>query len=80
MRRLNERMEQAKTVLKELSHQPLRRTALEQIIIRKGSTHATFEGIFHFLVNDGYIQKTDKKHTADYTITEKGTKLLEALK
>ncbi len=79
MKGLTERLDLAKIVLKELSRQPLRRTELEQCIIRKGSTHASFEGILHYLIQSGYMQKSDGTHRAKYAITQKGTKLLEAL-
>ncbi len=79
MRRLSERLNLAKTVLKELSRQPLCRTELEKRTVRKHGTHATFEGIFHYLVQSGYIVKSEQKHRAAYTITERGTKFLEAL-
>jgi predicted transcriptional regulator len=79
MRRLNDRMNLAKTVLKELSRQPLCRTELEKRTVRKNGTHATFEGIFRFLVQSGYVQKNEQKHRAPYVLTEKGVKFLEAL-
>ena len=79
MRRLTERMDLAKTVLKELSRQPLCRTQLEQQTVKKTGTHATFEGIFRYLVQGGYVQKNGQKHRANYVITEKGAKLLEAI-
>jgi predicted transcriptional regulator len=79
MRRLTERMNLAKTVLKELSREPLCRTDLEQRTVRRVGTHATFEGIFHYLIQSGYIQKSEQRHRANYVITEKGTKLLEAI-
>jgi predicted transcriptional regulator len=79
MRSLNERMDLAKTVLKELSKQPLCRTELEKRTVRKNGTHATFEGIFRYLNQSGYIMKSEQKHLADYILTEKGTKLLEAI-
>lgn len=82
MRSLNERLHLAKTVLKELSIQSLCRTELEKKIIRKldiHATHAIFEGIFQYLVQNGYVQKSEQKHRAPYVITEKGKKLLEGL-
>jgi predicted transcriptional regulator len=79
MRRLKERMNLAKTVLKEINRQPLCRTELEQRTIKKSGTPASFEGIFRFLVQDGYVMKSEAKHRADYIITAKGVKLLEAL-
>jgi predicted transcriptional regulator len=69
----------ARTVLKELSRQPLFRTELEKRTVRKVGTHATFESIFRYLVQNGYVQKSQEKHRAEYIITEKGTKLLEAI-
>jgi len=79
MRRLNERLHLAKTVLNELSKQSLCRTELEKRTVKKLGTHATFEGIFQYLVQNGYVQKSEKKHRAPYVITEKGLKLLEGL-
>jgi predicted transcriptional regulator len=79
MRRLTDRINLAKTVLKELSYQPLCRTELEQRVVRKAGTHATFDGIFSYLTQGGYVQKCERRHRANYQITEKGTKLLEAI-
>ena len=79
MRRLTERLHLAKTVLKELSRQHLCRTELEKRTVRKFGTHATFEGIFHYLVQSGYVVKSEQKHRAPYALTEKGQKFLEAL-
>jgi predicted transcriptional regulator len=79
MRRLSERMNLAKTVLKELSRQPLCRTELEQRTVRRTGTHATFDGILRYLIQGGYVQKTEPKHRANYMVTEKGAKLLEAI-
>jgi predicted transcriptional regulator len=47
--------------------------------VRKNGTHATFEGIFRFLVQSGYVQKNEQKHRAPYVLTEKGVRFLEAL-
>lgn len=79
MRNLHERLSLAKTVLKELNRQSLCRTELEKRTVRKSGTHATFEGIFRYLVLNGYVQKSEQKHRAPYVITEKGLKLLEGL-
>jgi len=79
MRRLTERIQLAKTVLKELCKQPLCRTELEKRTVKKFGTHATFEGIFRYLVQSGYVQKSEQKHRAAYVITERGAKFLEAL-
>ena len=79
MRRLIDRMDLAKIVLKELDRQPLCRTELEKRTVKKAGTHATFEGIFRYLIQSGYVQKSEQKHRAAYMITERGTKFLEAL-
>jgi predicted transcriptional regulator len=79
MRRLSDRMNLAKTVLKELSRQPLCRTELEMRTVRRVGTHATFDGILRYLIQGGYVQKTEPKHRANYMVTEKGAKLLEAI-
>lgn len=79
MRCLNERLRLAKTVLHVLSRQSLCRTELEKRTVRKLGTHATFEGMFRYLVQNGYVQKSEQKHRAPYVITEKGIKLLEGL-
>jgi DNA-binding PadR family transcriptional regulator len=79
MKSLTERLHLAKIVLKELDRQPLCRTELEKRTVRKSGTHATFEGIFRYLVQSGYVQKSEQKHRAAYVITGKGAKFLEAL-
>jgi predicted transcriptional regulator len=66
-------------VLKELDKQPLCRTEIEKRTVKKVGTHATFEGIFRYLTQSGYVQKSEQKHRAAYMITEKGSKFLEAL-
>ncbi len=79
MRRLSERISLAKTVLKELSRQPLSRTELEMRTIKKAGSHGSFEGIFRYLIADGYAEKSEPRHRASYRITDKGTKFLEAV-
>lgn len=79
MKRLTERMDLAKIVLHELSRQPLCRTELENRTITKAGSHAAFEGIFRYLVQGGYVEKSSPKHRAKYMLTEKGTKLLAAI-
>jgi len=79
MRDLHGRLSLAKIVLTELSRQSLNRTQLEKRTVRKFGTHATFEGIFQYLVKNGYVQKRELKHRSPYVMTEKGAKLLEAL-
>ncbi len=79
MRRLTERMQLAKTILRELSRQPLCRTELEKRTVRRCGTHATFEGMFRYLVQGGYMGKSEQKHRAAYVITEKGAKFMEVI-
>jgi predicted transcriptional regulator len=80
MRRLTDRLSLAKIVLKELKSQPLCRTEIEQRTVRKAGTHATFEGIFRYLISDGYVAKREQqKHRSEYALTEKGARLLEAI-
>ena len=79
MRRLSERLHLAKIVLNELRKSSLGRTELEKRTVKKHGTHSTFEGIFHYLVENGYVQKSGQEHRAPYVITERGLKLLEGL-
>jgi predicted transcriptional regulator len=79
MRHLRDRLVLAKTVLTALNRQTLCRTELEKRTVKKLGTHASFEGIFHFLVVNGYVQKSEERHRAPYVITEKGVRLLEGL-
>jgi predicted transcriptional regulator len=79
MRHLHERLRLAKIVLSELRKRPLGRTELEKKTVTKFGTHATFEGMFRYLVQSGCVQKSEQKHRASYIITEKGLKFLEAL-
>ena len=79
MRSLRERLSLAKVVLDELSKQSLSRTELGRRTVRKCGTHATFEGIFRYLVQNGYVQKSRAQKRAPYCITEKGRKLREGI-
>jgi len=76
---LRRRLDLAKIVLHELDKTPTSRTQLEKKATRKYGTHASFEGIFHFLKESGYLEKTTERHRAPYRITEKGKRLLEGL-
>ncbi len=80
MKCLTERMNLAKTILHELSRESLRRTELELRTVRKIGTHESFDGIMRYLISGGYVQKATPKHCSNYTITERGTKLLEAIR
>ena len=79
MRNLQERLKYAKVILYELSKEPLSRTILNKRFIQKSGTSSTFEGIFRFLIQNGYIEKSGSAHRAPYRITEKGAKFLEGL-
>lgn len=76
MRSLTDRLEFARVVLRALSRGPLSRTALEKSVIRGSVSHACFEGIFKFLVDDGDIEKCGVEHRAPFRITEKGNLFL----
>jgi len=76
---LRRRLNLAKIVLHELDKAPTSRTQLEKRATRKYGTHASFESIFHFLKESGYLEKTAERHRAPYRITEKGKRLLEGL-
>lgn len=76
---LRRRLNLAKIVLHELNKMPTNRTQLEKRTVKRCGTHASFEGIFHFLKENGYIEKSAQRHRAPYRITEKGRKLLEGL-
>jgi predicted transcriptional regulator len=80
MKTLADRMQLVKTVLTVISRQPIRRVEIEKVIISKGPTHHQLDGILRFLVDSGYVQKTDATRFSNVRITEKGCKLLEALK
>jgi len=80
MSRLTDRMALAKIILSELNRQALSRTELEKKTITKaGISAATFESIFRYLTQSGYVQKSSTAHRAKYTLTNKGSKLIDAL-
>ncbi len=78
MRRLSEKSNVAKTVLKKLSKQPLSHSEIEKLTFRRTLTHAQFEGILKYLAQSGFIQKQEPKRRSHYKITDKGRGLLEA--
>lgn len=79
MRRLHDRLRLAKIVLTELKKRPLCRTELEKRTVRQFGTHSAFENMFRYLVQGGYVEKSERRHRAPYIITEKGLKFLEGL-
>jgi len=78
-RTLQERLRLAKIVLNELRRSPLRRTELEKRTVMHCGTHGTFESIFKYLLQNGYVQKSGQRQRDPYVITEKGQKFLEGL-
>lgn len=79
MKSLEERLTLAKTILREVSREPLSRTELDKRVTHKIGTHASFEGMFRYLIQKGCIQKSGQKIRDPYCITEKGRKMLEGL-
>ena len=79
MTNFDERLTLAKTILRELSKEPLPRCILEKRTTHELGTHATFEGMFQWLFRKGCIEKSGLKRRDFYRITEKGRKLLEGL-
>ena len=74
---IDERLNKVKEViLRELSRQPLRRSALGDRANLKGVSRATFERTFTILVCDGDAEKCSSEKFAPYRITEKGRKFL----
>ena len=79
MKSLDERLTLAKTVLRELSREPLSRTRLDKKVTGKIGTHASFEGMFRYLIQKGCIEKSGQNKRDPYRITEKGKRFLEGL-
>lgn len=79
MRKLHDRLRLAKIVLTELKKRPLGRTELEKRTVKQFGTHSAFENMFRYLVQGGYVEKSERRHRAPYIITEKGLKFLEGL-
>ncbi len=79
MKNLEERLKYAKVILREVSREPLGRTALcKRFVVASGSP-ASFDGIMRFLVRNGYIEKVLAEHRAPYRITDRGKRFLEGL-
>lgn len=79
MKSLTDRIALAKIVLHELNRQPLSRTELEKRTITKAGSHASFESIFRYLIQSGYVQKSSPAFRARYVLTEKGAKFLAVI-
>ena len=69
-------MKFAEAVLHELEREPCSRTNLEKRVARKMVSHACFNGILCFLVDDGDVEKCGVEHLAPFRITEKGKAFL----
>jgi hypothetical protein len=72
-------LERIRLVLRELSRRALSRVELETRFLQKFGSPSAFESTFSFLVRDGRIRKGESEYRSPYIITERGTKLLEAL-
>jgi predicted transcriptional regulator len=79
MRRLSERMNIARSILRELGQQPLTHSELEMRTIHRAYFHFQFESILKYLAQSGFIKKEKTKLCSNYAITDKGSKLLEAI-
>ena len=79
MKELKDRLNITKAILRSLSRQPTSRTELTKQAIRVGGSYASFNAIFCFLLAEGYIEKSGTELRAPYRITEKGSRMLEAL-
>ena len=66
-------------ILEALSKQSFSRTNLEIAVTQKFGSHARFDGMLKFLIQNNYVRKCGSEHRPLYSITERGGKLLEAL-
>lgn len=77
MNDLKTRLGFVRVVLRELSREPLSRSALEKRSrSRVEMSFACFEGIFRFLVADGDVEKCGPEHRAPFRLTERGKAFL----
>ena len=72
-------LERIRLVLHELSRRRLSRVEVESRFLQKFGSPSAFESTFSFLIRDGRIRKVEFEYRSPYIITERGTKLLEAL-
>ena len=79
MTSFQETLKFASLILQELSSQSNSRTELEIAATQKLGSHARFDGMLKFLVQNGYVRKCGSEHRSPYCITVRGGKLLEAL-
>ncbi len=79
MKELVERLRIARVVLRELSRQPLKRSELTRRAIIRGSTYASFNFTFTYLVREGYVEKSGAEKQAPFRLTDRGLKFLEAM-
>ena len=79
MKKLQERLELAKVVLREVSRDSCSMSVLETRVLVKAGSHSTFTSLFYFLRDSGFIVKSGSDHRAVNCISAKGRLLLEAL-
>jgi predicted transcriptional regulator len=79
MKKLKERLALAKIILYQLSRSDVSRSQLEKKAIIECGTHSTFEAIFQYLIENGYVEKTGREHRALYRITDKGKRFFEGI-
>jgi predicted transcriptional regulator len=71
--KLNDRLDVARAILKELSKGSLRRTALEKRVFKNANvSYGEFDRMFAFLCQDGDVEKCSSEHTGAYRLTERG--------
>jgi len=69
----------AKIVLAQLNQQNLRYTQLYKRVLAHCGTPSSFERVFLFLKQGGYVEKSGGEHIAPYRITERGKRFLEVI-
>jgi len=79
VKNLEERLKYAKLILREVSCEPLGRTALCKRFVQASGSPASFECIMRFLTRNGYVEKSGSMHCAPYRLTERGRRFLEGL-
>jgi len=75
-KRLEEKLEVARIILRILSRESMRWTPLVKAVLEKSPTPAVFRKVVMWLLERGYIERPRR---GLYRITEKGLQLLKAL-
>ena len=65
--------------MREVSRGSCSLSVLETRVLTRAGTHATFQSLFYFLRDSGFITKSTSDHRAVNCISDKGRLLLEAL-